>query len=91
MADTKSMESDKEAIRRRFIGAVAELKDRIEAGYEFQNDSVLRLMNEIPAAITMCDFVRVAEVALYIAAFPKEHQQKIIDHYCKGEADGNKG
>ena len=85
------MGSDKEAIRRRFIGAVAELKDRIEAGYEFQNDSVLRLMNEIPAAITMCDFVRVAEVALYIASFPKDHQQKILDHYCKGAADGNQG
>lgn len=67
------------------------LRDRLAEGYDFRSDSILRLANELVSAISVYDFIRVAEIAIYLANSPQDRVREILDHYGKGKQDANSG
>lgn len=67
------------------------LRDRLAEGYDFRSDSILRLANELVSAISFYDFIRVAEVAIYLASSPQDRVKEILEQYSKGKQDANSG
>ena len=91
VVDTRSEERNEEAVRQGFYTVVKELQDRLAAGYDFRSDSILRLANELVSALSFYDFIRVAEISIYLANLPQDRVREILEHYGKGKQDANSG